>query len=238
MTGFVVDDIIITNASVGNFVAVDADTYTADITATGNGDVTLDIAANVAKDSAGNGNIAANQVVVANSIVEDTQKIASGYLISRANHLLANQPDLIGLLDGTSLANGGDLGNLALNVNDGNLHLAFSSSLSRIMSKADQRIAQAFAPRNSMRTNPQMRSQAYVPGVQMPSDIISQSGDDVGLAYVDENSIVDGGIQAIDQGLIDGSTQEINTPLPQRNFDIWTRLYGANTRSSNDEGRL
>ncbi|PWK41903.1 beta strand repeat-containing protein, partial [Pleionea mediterranea] len=59
VNNFVVGDISATNASVSNFSAVDGNTYTATITPTAEGAVTLDVNANVATDDAGNNNTAA-----------------------------------------------------------------------------------------------------------------------------------------------------------------------------------
>ncbi len=64
VTGFDVTDIALVNASAGNFVAVDGNTYTADITPDGTGNISIDVAANAAQDGAANGNTAAGQVVV------------------------------------------------------------------------------------------------------------------------------------------------------------------------------
>ena len=61
VTGFLAGDIIPGNGSVGNFVAVDGDTYTFDLTPSGQGLVTADIVAGMASDSAGNGNTIATQ---------------------------------------------------------------------------------------------------------------------------------------------------------------------------------
>ncbi|MDP1546374.1 MAG: choice-of-anchor Q domain-containing protein [Anaerolineales bacterium] len=61
VTGFIAGDIIPGNGAVGNFTAVDGDTYTFDLTPSGQGPVTADIAAGVASDSAGNVNTAATQ---------------------------------------------------------------------------------------------------------------------------------------------------------------------------------
>jgi CSLREA domain-containing protein len=60
VTGFTSGDITAGNATVGNF-AGSGTTYTFDLTPSGNGAVTADIAAGVAQDSAGNGNTAATQ---------------------------------------------------------------------------------------------------------------------------------------------------------------------------------
>src|SRR6185503_3736695 len=61
VTGFITSDITAGNATVGNFIAVDGDTYTFDLTPIGQGLVTADIAAGVAQDSGRNGNTASAQ---------------------------------------------------------------------------------------------------------------------------------------------------------------------------------
>lgn len=62
MTGFTVSDIAVSNGSAGSFVAVNALNYTAVITASGDGAVTVDVPASSATDAAGNGNVAGNQL--------------------------------------------------------------------------------------------------------------------------------------------------------------------------------
>jgi hypothetical protein len=61
VTGFDASDITAGNATVGNFNAIDGDTYTFDLTPGGQGLVTADIPAGVTTDAAGNGNAAASQ---------------------------------------------------------------------------------------------------------------------------------------------------------------------------------
>ena len=56
VTGFDVSDITVTNASLSDFNATSAQVYTVTVTPSSNGTVTLDIAADVAIDSASNGN--------------------------------------------------------------------------------------------------------------------------------------------------------------------------------------
>jgi hypothetical protein len=63
VSGFDIGDIVAGNGTVGNFVAVDGDTYTLDLTPIGQGLVTTDIAAAVAQDAAGNDNTAATQFI-------------------------------------------------------------------------------------------------------------------------------------------------------------------------------
>ncbi|HJS20769.1 MAG TPA: Ig-like domain-containing protein [Anaerolineales bacterium] len=61
VTDFNAGDITLGNATVGNFIAVDGDTYTFDLTPSSQGWVTADIAAGVATDTAGNDNTVAAQ---------------------------------------------------------------------------------------------------------------------------------------------------------------------------------
>ena len=61
ITGFDASDITVGNATIGNFSAVDSDTYTFDLTPTGEGLITADIAANMVQDGSGNLNSAASQ---------------------------------------------------------------------------------------------------------------------------------------------------------------------------------
>ncbi len=64
VTGFVVTEMTVVNGNASNLVEVDASTYTADITPDGIGDITIDVAANVAQDIAGNNNTAAPQASI------------------------------------------------------------------------------------------------------------------------------------------------------------------------------
>jgi len=62
VSGFVVGDVTVGNGAAGNFVAVDGNTYTFDVTPSGQGAVTVDVAGAVATDAATNGNTAATQL--------------------------------------------------------------------------------------------------------------------------------------------------------------------------------
>ena len=68
VTGFTIDDISAGNASLSNFTAASGTVYTVLVTPAADGAVTLDVAANVATDSANNGNTAATQL----SVIYDT----------------------------------------------------------------------------------------------------------------------------------------------------------------------
>ena len=60
VTGFTTGDVTVTNGTVGNFTPVDAKTYTFNAFANGQGAVSASVAAGVATDAAGNGNLASN----------------------------------------------------------------------------------------------------------------------------------------------------------------------------------
>ena len=64
VTGFDVSDLVVGNGTAGNFTAVSASQYTADITPNGDGQVTVDIPAGAAQDAAGNDNAAAPQFAI------------------------------------------------------------------------------------------------------------------------------------------------------------------------------
>ncbi|MEO0942019.1 MAG: DUF4347 domain-containing protein, partial [Cyanobacteria bacterium J06642_12] len=64
VTDFALEDITVGNGSASNFQTVDGNTYTADITPDGNGNITIDVASAVAQDAAGNDNTAAPQALV------------------------------------------------------------------------------------------------------------------------------------------------------------------------------
>ncbi|TNJ38581.1 HYR domain-containing protein, partial [Phaeobacter sp. B1627] len=97
--GFAASDITAVNASVTGLSGSGA-VYTASIASAGTGDVSLSVAAGAATDAAGNLTTASNTLVVADTTVEETQKTIASFLYSRANQLIANQPNLTGFLTG------------------------------------------------------------------------------------------------------------------------------------------
>lgn len=141
VTGFVVGDISVGNGSVSNFVAVDSDTYTADITPSGSGNVTIDVAAGVAQDAASNPNTAATQVTVtcgvgcgASATIQATQRAIQRFASQRIRNMTAEGPGISGLLDGDNLGGGFNrIGGGPVGFNyagkDGNYSGSFSSSL-------------------------------------------------------------------------------------------------------------
>ncbi len=77
VTGFVIGDIGVTNGTAGTFVAVSGTVYTANITPTAPGIVTVSVAASVATDAATNGNTAAVNLTIVFDNVTPTVTITS-----------------------------------------------------------------------------------------------------------------------------------------------------------------
>ena len=77
VSDFVMTDITVGNGVASNFQTTSADVYTATITPASEGAVTVDIAANATNDAAGNGNTAATQLSVTNDETNPTVVITS-----------------------------------------------------------------------------------------------------------------------------------------------------------------
>ena len=98
VTGFAVGDITLTNASVSNFTATSTTVYTALVTPTASGTVTVNVPANAAQDAVGNGNTAVTLATTiytppAITIVAGTSPVTEGtpavFTLSRAGSTTA-----------------------------------------------------------------------------------------------------------------------------------------------------
>ncbi|MEP2717878.1 Ig-like domain-containing protein [Pseudophaeobacter sp.] len=103
VTGLSLSDLSVTNGSAASLSGSGAN-YTVQLTPTGAGDVSVNLAANVAEDAASNGNLASNTLTVGTSVVADTSKTIRQFASTRATQLVNNQPDLTGFLSGTGSA--------------------------------------------------------------------------------------------------------------------------------------
>lgn len=77
VAGFEVGGVVVTNGAVGSFVAVDGDSYTAEVIPTVDGVVTVDVDAAVAQDAASNDNAAAVQFGITYDSLAPTVVISS-----------------------------------------------------------------------------------------------------------------------------------------------------------------
>lgn len=99
ITGFELSDITVANGIASGLTGT-GDTYTATITPSDTRNVTIDVAADAVSDGSGNGNIAAEQLVIRSAVVKQTQdRIVKG-MQSRANQLISNQTTLFEFLQG------------------------------------------------------------------------------------------------------------------------------------------
>ncbi|MCP3999879.1 MAG: autotransporter outer membrane beta-barrel domain-containing protein [Gammaproteobacteria bacterium] len=105
VTGFALGDITVGNGNASNFGTTDDNTYTADITPTGTGDLSIDINAGVAQDAASNPNTAATQVLVTcelgcgeSATIARTQQVLQNFAGKRIRQITAQGPQLSNLL--------------------------------------------------------------------------------------------------------------------------------------------
>ena len=82
VTGFAVGDITLTNATASSFTTTSTTVYTALVTPTAAGTVTVDVSANAARDAAGNGNTAATR---ASSTYTGTSTVSLPAIMIRAD---------------------------------------------------------------------------------------------------------------------------------------------------------
>ncbi len=148
VTGFELADITVGNGTASDFAGSD-DVYTATITPTEHGDVTLDVAAAVAIDGAGNDNAAADQVTVnyidENYVRQRTQRIISNFMTRRGDAIVSNQPDLTERLNQAGPGNSGAGASFTGEGSYANNRMAFATSLRQMLAankaNKDQRIA-------------------------------------------------------------------------------------------------
>jgi len=100
VTGFVAGDITISGGSVTALTG-DGAIYTATVFATGGADLVMSIAAAVAQDQAGNDNTVSGTITTITNVTgTETSVAVARFMLTRANALLSNQPDLAGSLRG------------------------------------------------------------------------------------------------------------------------------------------
>ncbi|WP_161631341.1 Ig-like domain-containing protein [Pseudophaeobacter arcticus] len=123
VTGFALLDVLVNH---GSAVALSGSgaVYTITIQPTGSGDVSVSIAAGVAQDISGNGNLASGTISVQNSTVEETSQLIGQFMNTRATQLINNQPDLTGFLSGNGSGQGKGQFNLAVTRGQGTFDIS------------------------------------------------------------------------------------------------------------------
>ena len=219
VNGFELSDISVSNGAASNFVVIDAQNYRVTIDPSRETDTSIDIPANVANDLAGNGNLAATQVVVKSTIVEDTQQVIASFMSNRANHILNNQPDLIDFVLGGHIGKGGPLGSLDINSNEQNLALAFSTSRSKILAARDRTSAQV-----------QDRIETSHNGVNGLYENNSVPASDVSLLS-QYSSELENDRTLTGLSLQPREDEQGFAPSRTGSWDVWTEIYGSVSNS-------
>ncbi|WP_350335357.1 Ig-like domain-containing protein [Coralliovum pocilloporae] len=130
VVNFVAGDVTVGNGTVTALTTTDNQSFTASITPSSGSDITIDVAAGVAQDQAGNDNTAATRVTVEGTALEQTTAIIGSLLENRGNLLLQNRPSQSRRLDrlnGRDTNNGGISG-FGVTVSSG--YLPFSATIS------------------------------------------------------------------------------------------------------------
>jgi hypothetical protein len=112
VTGFAVGDIALANGTASNFSG-SGNIYSADIKPNGNGDITIDVAADVAQDRARNGNSAADRVTVGCGLgcnreetIQVTQRAIQNFVGRRMVNITSDEPNFSRFLDGDGMGGG------------------------------------------------------------------------------------------------------------------------------------
>lgn len=160
--------------------------------------------------------------------VEETQKVISEFMGNRANHILGNQPDIAGFVDGTNTAGGGELGFLGINANEEGMELAFSTSRSKVLASMQAnrvKTLDGYADRLSGQQVDKRINHAFVAEDESTTYALqktdSEAGEETGVS-----SYGQGGDQA------DHSIGRAGT------WDIWTEIYGSRTTAGTSDSSL
>ena len=142
VSGFERSDIVVGSGTASDFSAVSATVYTASVTPSGNGDLTIDVPAGAANDTSSNanGNLAAEQLVIKNGIIELTQRIIRNFIAGRMDTIVSNEPELGDRLTQRATTAGGTDSGYAVNYQAGSANISFDTSLAAVRaSLTDQR---------------------------------------------------------------------------------------------------
>ena len=235
VNGFLPTEITATNATVAGAFTTGADgdaVYTIEVTPTGPQDVVLSIAAAVAKDAAGNDNLAAADVTVTGTVVQITKERITSFLTNRANHILNNQPDLTGFITGQNISGGGPLGFLAINGNEGSQNVRFATSRSKILAARD---GGSSAETSLISPTAQQRIDAAF-GQPEATDLAKNvDGHLLGFAPAEDGKA----IAAADDGTTLGFGEADGAAAARAGtWDLWTELYGARSNADTTTSSL
>ena len=224
VNGFLPSEITATNATLGGAFTTGADgdaVYTIEVTPTGPQDVVLSIAAAVAKDAAGNDNLAAADVTVTGTVVQITKERITSFLTNRANHILNNQPNLTGFITGQSNTGGGPLGYLAINGNEGSQNVRFATSRSKVLAARD---GGSSAGASLISPTAQERIDAAF-GQPEATEAYGIDGPLLGFAPAEDGKAI--AAAADDDTTLGFGEADGVSPSRAGTWDIWTEIYGS-----------
>ncbi|WP_156892501.1 autotransporter outer membrane beta-barrel domain-containing protein [Salaquimonas pukyongi] len=189
------------------------------------------------------GTIPVNQCAASSSVVstvKHTQKIISEFMLNRANNILANQPGMIGYLNGTNNEGGGPAGFLSLNGNEQGMDLAFSTSLSKLEREKEKSLS-ALVSGRSEETHRDEEAHTSSLASLFPAQRNSGSptDSDTTIPKTSYGNEIDSGDRAYGADLGDG-VEDISSynAMPSRRYDIWTEIYGARSAAGDAESSL
>ncbi|WP_162620910.1 Ig-like domain-containing protein [Tritonibacter mobilis] len=104
VSGLTVSDLVVSGGEVQSLSGSGA-RYQALLLASGRGDLSVSLPAGVTHDNNGIPNAASNQMTALNRIIEQTSQLIAGFMQSRANNLISNQPRVADFLLGRNSEN-------------------------------------------------------------------------------------------------------------------------------------
>eukprot|EP00899_Mesostigma_viride_P015383 jgi/Mesvir1/23846/Mv10649-RA.1 len=117
VVGFGLGDIVVGGGTVTSFTVVSGSQYVVELTPSGEGTLTVDVAANVATDSAGNGNTAASQLAIIYDMTVPTVALSTSSLTTSTSPVLVTvtfYEPVSGFTAGGVVVGGGTVGSMTV----------------------------------------------------------------------------------------------------------------------------
>lgn len=140
VTGFAIEDIVLGSGTAAQFEAVSGAVYTAAITPTGKGDLSIDVPEGVANDLSDsvNPNLAAEQLTIENGIIALTQRAIRNFMTARMDTIVSNEPDLFERLTQRPTAASSSQSGFTVDYSADRTFLTFDGSFSALKANFNQ----------------------------------------------------------------------------------------------------
>lgn len=134
VTGFELSDITVGSGAASNFGSVSSTEYTAIVTPSGKGNLTISVPAGAAQDTSAsaNGNIASEELVIGNGIIALTQRAIRNFIAGRMDTIVSNEPDLFERLTRRSSPESSGGSGFAANYTAYGANISFDTSLASV----------------------------------------------------------------------------------------------------------